>query len=129
MGVELVEVTEVTPLGGWRLHLTFSDGFSGDLDLSYLASTGGVFAPLRDPEFFAQVRLDPELGTITWPNGADLAPEVLRLRTTGKTTPPPRKKNQSYVLLPVTATLRHVAISAARALIRSLITGNQRSRH
>jgi len=39
-----------------------------------------VFAPLRDPGAFAQVRVDPETGTITWPDGADLAPEVLYQR-------------------------------------------------
>jgi len=36
-----------------------------------------VFLPLRDPAFFAQVRLNEETGTIEWPNGADFAPEFL----------------------------------------------------
>jgi hypothetical protein len=36
-----------------------------------------VFTPLHEPAFFAQVRVDPEIGTITWPGGADLAPQVL----------------------------------------------------
>jgi hypothetical protein len=35
------------------------------------------FEPLSDPTFFAQVRVDEDLGTITWPNGADLDPLVL----------------------------------------------------
>ncbi len=39
----------------------------------------GVFEPLRDPVFFAKVALDEELGTISWPNGADVAPETLHL--------------------------------------------------
>jgi hypothetical protein len=39
----------------------------------------GIFAPLRDPDFFAKVELDSELGTISWPNGADVAPETLHL--------------------------------------------------
>jgi len=37
----------------------------------------GVFEPLRDPIYFAQVRVDPEAGTIVWPNGLDMAPEPL----------------------------------------------------
>jgi hypothetical protein len=39
---------------------------------------GPVFEPLkRDLELFRQVRLDNELGTIVWPNGADMDPDVL----------------------------------------------------
>jgi hypothetical protein len=71
------DVTDVQVLGHYRLRLTFSDGLVGDVDLSHLRSRAGVFESLRDPECFAQVRLDPEIGTITWPSGADLAPEVL----------------------------------------------------
>lgn len=38
---------------------------------------GPVFEPLADPDFFVQVRVDVELGTVVWPNGADLYPLVL----------------------------------------------------
>jgi Protein of unknown function (DUF2442) len=77
MPTALHDVTDVQVLGHYRLRLTFSDGLAGDVDLSHLRSRGGVFESLRDPECFAQVRIDPEIGTITWPSGADLAPEVL----------------------------------------------------
>jgi Protein of unknown function (DUF2442) len=80
MPVPLYDVAEVEVLGHYRLRLTFTDGLVGDVDLSHLRDLGGVFAPLRDPAFFAQVRLDPEIGTITWPGGVDLAPEVLYKR-------------------------------------------------
>lgn len=47
------------------------------MDLSYLLDYGGVFEPLRDPGFFAQLRADAEASTIVWPNDADIAPETL----------------------------------------------------
>jgi hypothetical protein len=42
-----------------------------------------VFEPLSDPEFFSQVRVDEDAGTIVWPNGADLDPLVLHSKVTG----------------------------------------------
>jgi hypothetical protein len=41
---------------------------------------GPVFEPLREESFFAAARFDPEVGTVVWPNGADLAPEFLYAR-------------------------------------------------
>jgi hypothetical protein len=38
---------------------------------------GPIFEPLRDPAYFAQVRLDPDSRTTTWPNTADFAPDFL----------------------------------------------------
>jgi len=73
----LSDVTRVEVLGGYRLRLTFADGTVGEVDLAYLAGRGPVFEPLRDPEYFAQVSIDPDGGTIVWPNGADVAPETL----------------------------------------------------
>lgn len=73
----LSTVTGVTVLDHYWLRLTFDDGLTGDVDVSYLAIRGGVFAALHDPEYFAMARVDSELGTVVWPNGADLAPEVL----------------------------------------------------
>ena len=74
--MDLVHVTAVEIAGEHRLRLSFEDGAEGEIDLSAWA-WDGVFAPLRDPEFFEQVQLDGELGTIVWPNGADIAPETL----------------------------------------------------
>jgi hypothetical protein len=73
---ELVHVSAVDVVGVHRLRLRFEDGAEGELDLSDWP-WHGVFEPLQDAEFFAQVKLDDELGTIVWPNGADLAPETL----------------------------------------------------
>lgn len=79
---KLVHVTDVQCLGGHRLRLSFDDGSSGDVDFSQ-ESWIGVFAPLADPRYFAKVQLDKELGTIVWPNGADIAPETLHRMAAG----------------------------------------------
>ncbi len=77
---ELVRVTAVRHVRDHVLWLEFSDGVSGEVDLSdVLGARGGpVFEPLRDPREFAQVRLGA--ATIEWPNGADWAPESLHER-------------------------------------------------
>jgi len=58
------------------LHLRFADGSEGDVDLESELH-GEVFEPLRDPAYFRQLQVRPDLGTIVWPNGADFAPEFL----------------------------------------------------
>jgi hypothetical protein len=70
-------VTKVEPLDGYRLRLTFKEGLIGNVDLSYLVGAGPIFEPLRDIDYFRRVRLDRVIGTIVWPNGADVAPETL----------------------------------------------------
>ena len=87
----LHDVCDVEVLGHYRLRLTFSDGLAGDIDLSHLREWEGVFTALRDPAFFAHVRVDPEIGTITWPNGADLAPEILYERAAAHPIRDPRQ--------------------------------------
>ena len=47
------------------------------MGIEALASQPGMFEPLKDVTFFAQAVVHPELKTVTWPNGADLAPEFL----------------------------------------------------
>jgi hypothetical protein len=78
---------EARPLGGHVVRVRFEDGTAGDVDLSYLTAFGGVFEPLKDSAYFAQLRADAEAGTIVWPNDADIEPETLyghakRLTTT-----------------------------------------------
>jgi hypothetical protein len=80
----MVDVVEVRPLGGYRLFLRFEDGVEGEVDVSRLISFEGVFALLRDPARFAEVRLLRDLGTVGWLNGADLDPDVLYAEVTGK---------------------------------------------
>jgi len=75
--VMLKDVVEVRPVGRHRLYLRFEDGVSGELDITALVTFDGVFAAMRDPRFFAEVGVNKELGTICWPNGIDLDPDVL----------------------------------------------------
>ena len=58
------------------IWLKFADGVEGEVNLEP-ELWGEVFQPLRDKARFAEFHLDAELGTIVWPNGADLAPEFL----------------------------------------------------
>ena len=78
LAAHLHRVVNVEVVGEHRLRLAFDDGLSGEIDASNWA-WHGVFEPLRDPSYFARVEVDRQLGTITWPNGADIAPETLHL--------------------------------------------------
>jgi Protein of unknown function (DUF2442) len=73
---QLVDITGVDVVRDHRLRLTFEDGLVGEVDFS-TREWRGVLEPLRDPAYFARVAVDPESGTIAWPNGVDLAPEPL----------------------------------------------------
>jgi hypothetical protein len=59
-------------------RVNFEGGATGDVDFTDYLELGPVFAPLKDISYFRQARL--EGGTITWPNGADVAPETLEER-------------------------------------------------
>lgn len=75
---------EATPTGDFAVRVVFEDGTAGEVDLSYLVDYGGVFEPLRDPDYFGRLRADPEAGTIVWPNDADIAPETLYAHACGQ---------------------------------------------
>ena len=70
----LPSVTRAEYRGGYRIHLTFNDGRSGTIDFIQWLE-GPIFEPLKDREYFQRFFL--EGGTVTWPNGADVAPETL----------------------------------------------------
>ncbi len=83
----LIDITAVRPLEDYRLQLRFENGVEGQVDVAQLVALTGVFAPLKDRSYFTQVRVDPELGTICWPNGADLDADVLYSLITGEPLP------------------------------------------
>ena len=69
-------VIEAKYVKNYIIHIRFSDGAEGDIDLTEELE-GGIFEPLKDISYFKRFRVDPELHTIVWPNGADFAPEFL----------------------------------------------------
>ena len=70
------EMIAATPRPGHVVRVMFADGEVRDVDITPLLNSE-VFAPLRDPKVFEQVTVDEELGTIAWPGGADLDPDVI----------------------------------------------------
>jgi Protein of unknown function (DUF2442) len=69
----LVRVTRVEVVGDHRLRLSFEDGMVGDV--SYEGREWkGVLKPLGDPQVFAEVTVDEQMGTIAWPNGSTSRP-------------------------------------------------------
>ena len=81
----MVRVAAVEPLHDYVVRLSFTDGTVRELDLEPVL-WGPVFEPLlADRELFAQVKVDHELGTIVWPNEADLDPDALYERAAKET--------------------------------------------
>ena len=69
-----LHVTKAEYIGGYVLRLTFNNGESGDVDLEG-ELYGEMFAPLMDVAKFRDFRVDDEIDTVVWGNGADFAPE------------------------------------------------------
>jgi len=69
-------VVEARYMAGFTVHIRFSDGTEGDVDLGD-ELYGEIFEPLKDETFFGRVSVHPEFHTLCWPNGADFAPEFL----------------------------------------------------
>ena len=67
-------VTHATYIDGYRIHVTFNDGVTGEIDFAG-EFDGEIFEPLKEVAYF-QVRIEGH--TLAWENGADFAPEYLR---------------------------------------------------
>jgi hypothetical protein len=69
------EVVQIEYKGKYIFHIKFDDKTSGDVDFYEYLEKGPIFKPLRNLDYFQKAIIDG--GTITWPNGADVAPETL----------------------------------------------------
>lgn len=69
-------IVQARVVGPWTLWLAFGDGSERVVNLDGILA-GELYGPLRDEEFFRQVRVDPEARTVVWPNGADFDPATL----------------------------------------------------
>jgi len=72
----LHRVTAFQVVGPYRLRLAFGDGLVREIDFRPVLA-GAMYGPLRDQRVFEQVRLDSEVHTLVWPNGADFDPATL----------------------------------------------------
>jgi hypothetical protein len=72
----ILRIVQAEVCGPHSLSLAFNDGTRKVVNVWPLLE-GPIFAPLRDPDYFAQGALDAVCGTVVWPNGADFAPEAL----------------------------------------------------
>ena len=72
----IYRVRDFEIVGPYVLRVAFDDGTAQTIDFEPVLA-GELFGPLRDPALFRQVRLDPEVHTLVWPNGADFDPATL----------------------------------------------------
>lgn len=81
----MIDVVGVRHLQARLLELAFEDGLTAVVDMDrIIGHYDGVFSQLQNLDYFRQVRVDKETGTIVWPNGADICPDVLYSFASGK---------------------------------------------
>ena len=74
----LIDIISARPVQSRQLELTFENGLRAIVAMdSGVKTYTGIFAPLLEDSYFQQVKVNSELGTIVWPNGADVCPDVL----------------------------------------------------
>jgi hypothetical protein len=78
------EIVKVKHIKDYCLEVEFENGEKGTVDLSEYTQKGGVFAPLKEIEFFKQVFIHPDFGVLSWSGDIDIAPETIYIKATGK---------------------------------------------
>ena len=72
---ELNDIVRIEYKRGYVYEIEFDDGLSGNVDFEKWLDKGPVFSELKDKDLFKKAQIDG--GTISWPNGADIAPETI----------------------------------------------------
>ncbi len=86
--VKQPRIVAAKTLSDYTVEIKFTTGEVGQVNLrDWIVGCGGIFAPMEDVSYFARVEVNPEFGTIQWPNGVDFCPDVLYTKTTGKPLP------------------------------------------
>jgi hypothetical protein len=76
MAHEIYHVSSFQKIAPFTLSIQFNDGTTQAIDFRPVLE-GELYGPLQDPTLFAQIRIDPEIHTLVWPNGADFDPAIL----------------------------------------------------
>lgn len=70
-----MRLKEVSYVGDYRVHVCYANALEADIDLSDMLEHP-FYAPLKDPQLFAQVTVNPEVHVLEWPGEIDVAPEI-----------------------------------------------------
>lgn len=73
----MLVITQAKYIKDYCVWIRFNDGAEGEVNLAEHLN-GSVFEPLKNQSVFSRLKLDTNTDTISWPNGADMAPEFLR---------------------------------------------------
>ena len=76
MSHPVYRVSSFEILSNFTIRVCFDDATEQIIDLAPVLA-GEIYGPLRNERVFRQVRIDPEVGTLVWPNGADFDPATL----------------------------------------------------
>lgn len=90
------DVVAATYKGDYRIELRFNDGAGGVVDFSGYLDRAGIFERFKDIEFFKQFKINEDLGTLTWDNEIDIAPETLYAEATGAPLPHWMEKKRKH---------------------------------
>ena len=73
--MKFLHIDQARHLNDFEIWVSFNDGTEGSVDLKDDLE-GSIFEPLKDPNYFKEFKLEGH--TLSWPNGADFAPEFIR---------------------------------------------------